>query len=92
MPAVFFQKRLFQAVFALDLVGLCLGAIVQRVEDLPGLEYDFIVVGGMSVVRFEGAIPIDRWIQVVRRAWLLQTGSLKTLQPLSLYLKQEARE
>lgn len=92
MPAMVFQKRLFQAVLALDLVGLCFGAIVQRVEDLPGLEYDFIVVGGMCVVRFEAEIPIDCWIQAVRRVWLLQTDSQKILQLLSLCLKQEARK
>jgi hypothetical protein len=29
-------------------VGLCLGAVYERVVDLPGLGYDFVVIGGMS--------------------------------------------
>ncbi|KAF9465296.1 aryl-alcohol oxidase-like protein [Collybia nuda] len=46
MPAMFPQKSLFQAIVALNLLGSCLGAIVERVEDLPGLDYDFIIIGG----------------------------------------------
>jgi hypothetical protein len=63
MPAMFFQKRLFQVVLAIDLVGLCLGAIVERVADLPGLEYDFIVVGGVFIPlpMYQGLTSVLRW-------------------------------
>jgi hypothetical protein len=39
-------KFKFEALLALSCLSACLGKIYDSVQDLPGLEYDFVIVGG----------------------------------------------
>jgi hypothetical protein len=46
MPAMLLGYCKLRLFFAFLLASLSLGAIVESVGDLPGYEYDFIIVGG----------------------------------------------
>lgn len=52
------------------LATTALGSIVENVQDLPGLTYDFIVVGGNSsliIISYHNALRQDADILVLNR-------------------------
>jgi hypothetical protein len=36
------------ALLALSSFGICLAKIYENVADLPGLQYDFVIIGGKN--------------------------------------------
>ncbi|KAJ7834600.1 alcohol oxidase [Mycena leptocephala] len=76
-------KFKFEALLALSCLSACLGKIYDSVQDLPGLEYDFVIVGGgtAGLVVANRLTEIPSFSVLVLEAGVSNEGVLESTVP-----------